>query len=308
MLVSDALAMYLDAKRAEGIAKSTARNYADHIGRWVASLPAERRNVGQPTTSDVTGHIAELRDRGRTESGVYGRYRALDLFFNWCSESEEVGRPRSPLKNSEGKRLFKVRKPSKKDPRRAAIETIDALVDAIPRGSWLQLRNRTILRLMRDTGARVGEIAEIKISDLNLKNRILHIPKSKARKYRNVRFTEKTAQEAKAYLLCRPECPPEVGDYLFVAGWNDNPEHGAKHKLTDHGIRMMLRKLCERNDMPHVNPHSIRHMFATEALNAGIRLEVVSDLMGHSDPSFTKRVYAELLDETAQREYDERWK
>ena len=45
-----------------------------------------------------------------------------------------------------------------------------------------------------------------------------------------------------------------------------------------------------------------------KALNDGIRLETVSELMGHADPSFTKKIYADLLDETVKTEYDAHWK
>lgn len=137
---------------------------------------------------------------------------------------------------------------------------------------------------------------------------MLTIPNSKSRQARQVPLTQELVEEIQAYLLCRLACPPEVAAYLFVSAVNDNPDNGIRGNWTNEGLRQMLTKQCERAGLPRINPHAIRHLFGTKALNDGIRLETVSDLMGHHDPSFTRRVYAELLSETVLREFDEHWR
>jgi integrase len=51
-----------------------------------------------------------------------------------------------------------------------------------------------------------------------------------------------------------------------------------------------------------VTPHTLRRTFGSYLLNRGLRLEVVSKLLGHASTTVTERAYAELLDETARRE------
>ena len=209
------------------------------------------------------------------------------------------------MRNHKGKRVITVRKAAAFAVRKAEVGVVDALSASVPRSNWLQLRNRVALRLLRDTGVRLGEAANVRLADLDLPGRVLLIPKSKSRKSRDVRFTKALGAEIEDYLYVRPDCPPAIAEYLFVSAVNDNPINGVRGRLTAEGLRQMLTKLCERADLPHINPHAIRHMFGNKALNDGIRLETVSDLMGHHDPGFTKRIYVKLLDETVKREYDE---
>jgi integrase/recombinase XerD len=308
MNIADALALFLEAAAAEGLAPKTLTFYSYHINCFIASLAEEKRDITKLVASDFNRFLAGERARGQSETSVYGCYRSLDRFFNWCEVSEEVGCVPSPMKNQRGRRVVKVKKPAKKAPQRAGLATVDGLIEALPRGTWIQIRNRVALRLLRDTGVRIGEAADVRIADLDLEERVLTIPKSKSRKSRQVCLTPALIDEIRAYLLCRPPCPPQVAGYLFVAAVNDNPDNGVRGRLSSEGLRLMITKLCERAGLPHTNPHSIRHMFGTKALNDGIRLEVVSELMGHHDPGFTRRVYADLLNDTVKREFDQHWR
>ena len=307
MQIEQALTLFLNTLLAEDWARKTLQFYRYHVEKFIRWLPSERRLVGDQRASDVAAFISAERTRGMSKATVYSCYRALDGFFNWCAESEEVGRPLSPMKNQDGRRVITVKKPPYKQARRAEVKTVDALIDFLPTDNWLQLRNRVAVRLLRDTGVRLNEAANIKLQDLDLTNRVLTIPESKNRKVRKVRFTTTLVEEVNAYLACRPKCSSKLAAHLFLSAINDDPAKGVRGKLTGAGLQQMLTKLCERAGLPHTNAHAIRHMFGTKALNNGIRLESVSQLMGHHDPSFTRQVYADLFDETVQREYDEHW-
>lgn len=307
MGIREALELFLALTQAEDAAHATIKSYQDHIGAFVKWLPSNRL-VSEIATNDLVQFINHERKRGLSKHTIYGRYRSLFRFFEWCEQNEVVGFPPSPFKNSRGRHIFKVKKPPKQIPRRAHIEVIDALIDSIPRGHWIQLRNRALLRLLRDTGIRIGEAANVKVADLDLLGRVLTIPESKSRRPRDVRLHKATVEAIQAYLLCRPVVSPKTAAYLFIGAVNDNPENGSTDKpWSSDAMRRTIAKLCERANLPHINPHSIRHLFGTKALNDGIRLEVVSELMGHHDPSFTRKMYADLLPETARQEYDEHW-
>jgi site-specific recombinase XerD len=307
MQLHNALALFLQAKEAEGAARKTLRSYHDHVTHFLASLPAASAVLGAVKASDITRYLAVERSRGMSEATVYGRYRAIDLFFTWCSENEEVGMPLSPLKNLRGKRVVKVKKPGLRDPRRAELAVVDALLAGMPPVDWLSCRNRVAVRLLRDTGVRLSEAANVRLVDLDLVGRQLRIACGKGNKVRYVCFTAALVEEIAGYLAKRPRCPPGVEAYLFVAAWNRQATRGVRGRLTASGLQQMLACQCRRLGLPHVNPHAIRHLFATKALNDGLRLETVSALMGHSDPSFTRRAYAALLQPTVQREYERHW-
>lgn len=56
------------------------------------------------------------------------------------------------------------------------------------------------------------------------------------------------------------------------------------------------------HNLSHVTPHTLRRTYATHLLNHGLRLEVVSKLLGHATTTITERAYAQLLDDTTRRE------
>lgn len=308
MNTETALKLFLSAIQAEDTALKTVQVYSLHIRKFISCLPSERQALADIRTSDVINFINHERSRGMSKATVYGEYRALSRFFNWCATSEEAGRPQSPLKNLNGERIFSVKKPPKRVPRRAELEVIEKLIDAIPQTHWIHLRNRSLLRILRDTGLRIGEAAQLKVDELSLGDRSIIVSESKSRRARVVLITPTTAKEIEAYLACRPACSPDVAAYLFVGAMNDNPERGTNNRRWESsGMWQMISKLCTRTGQPHINPHSIRHLFGTKALNEGIRLEIVSELMGHHDPSFTRKFYAELMPETTRREYNRYW-
>jgi site-specific recombinase XerD len=303
--LDDALRLYADAKSGEFIKQSSIDWYVKQINLFVAYLPPERRYLGALRTSDVTSFLASERKRGMAPTTVKCRYRALDIFFNWLENQDELSNPQSPMRRA-GKRTVKPPKVPTQEPRRAKLEDVDTLLNSIPLGTWQDLRNRAIIQLMKDTGLRVSEVVALHVADMDMQAKLLVVRDGKGGKDRRVPFSHQTVKEVSVYLMYRPACPGDVGRYLFVSAINAGGE--VRHVLTETGIRQLLKRLCRRNKVPHINPHSIRHLFALKALNDGVRVEVLSKIMGHASVDFTLKTYAPLLTQTMSDEYEEHWK
>ncbi len=67
-------------------------------------------------------------------------------------------------------------------------------------------------------------------------------------------------------------------------------------------LRRVLERACERADIQSINIHALRHAFATRALENGIPLKVVSDILGHSSISMTADIYSHVSIETMENE------
>lgn len=174
------------------------------------------------------------------------------------------------------------------------------LIASIPQVNWIDLRDRAIVRLLFDTGVRAGECVGLRVSDVNVCTRFAAIRDGKGMKDRDVFFTQELVDMLSAYLVWRPPSPL---DCLFVGAVNEDGE--VRGCLTVRGLQLMLKRRCQRAGIPHINPHSIRHLFGTRHLNNGMRLEAISHLMGHYSVEFTKRFYAEWATDALQREYDQ---
>lgn len=152
-------------------------------------------------------------------------------------------------------------------------------------------REKAIYAFFLTTGCRVSEVINIKIKDINWKNRSV-IVLGKGNKYRQVFFTEQTEQLMKSWLeVSKNE------EYLFCSErWPYSP-------LTKNGMEAIVRKLGQKAELEEsLFPHKLRHTFATNCLNAGMDMQVIQKLLGHADLA-TTQIYAELNNATIQSDY-----
>jgi integrase len=96
---------------------------------------------------------------------------------------------------------------------------------------------------------------------------------------------------------------------LLVAWLADYDDHGTGLLLTRDGVRLnrhvitrMVNRVARRAGLGHIHPHRLRHTLATQAVNRGMRLEAVAELLGHRSLRMTM-VYARISDRTVAAEY-----
>lgn len=296
MNLQDSVELFVQFKMAEMIKERTIRSYTDHIQALINYLP---KSVDVVRASDIAGFLAKERKRGLSPATIADRYRALNIFFNWRANCEEIGRPVSPMAEMKPPKVPTI------EPHRAALADVLRLIRAIPDNNWIDARDKAIVQLMHDTGLRLSETASLLVKDVDLEERIIFVRYGKGDKSRRVPFSKKTVKLVTAYLSCRPKSASHAKHLWFSAKNEDGVVRGI---LSKYGITQILKRRCVRHRIPHINPHSIRHLFGMKALNDGIRIEVVSVMMGHSSIDFTRKVYAPMLTQTTQKEYDLNWK
>lgn len=325
--LTEALRRFELAKSSDGLAVKTIRDYAYYVRIFAQTVPAERAYVGQITGSDLDNFMASERKRLAEASKakaqkrgepltkqnsdanartMRARHRALDIFFNWLEDNDDLGNPISPFRNARGKKRKPPKLP-KHEPRRAQYDDVLKILRTLPRATWLDQRDRAIVQLMLDTGLRAGEVCGLLVADVDMVRSELLVRSGKGDKDRRVPFTEKTKREVTAYLLRRPPCPSQWSAFLFLAAKNAWSVK-TRGPLKPGGLTQLWKTLSEQANVPHINPHAVRHLFGFKLLNDGVRLETVSKLMGHADPGFTLKIYAPLLSETARQEYNAHWK
>mgnify|MGYP002623750634 CR=1 FL=1 len=273
---------YLLMKASEGRAASTLYEYRLYLCAFANHCGKKLEEV---TPSDVAAWIVEERTKGLADASILARHRAVRIFFNWCVAFGYVEKSPVTMRNPKVKR---------EAPRVASLADVQALLN-YPVDDWLSYRNRAIVHLLLDTGMRVSEAASLLIHHLDLDGRLVTIPAGKDGEARVAPFSVDCQHSLTSYLEERPD----RSNQLFVSRWG---------WLTTYGIRDMLHVLCARAGVPYVNPHSLRHLFATKALNDGMRVEIVSRILGHASVDLTLRVYAHLLTETMKKEYEQYWK
>ncbi len=154
-------------------------------------------------------------------------------------------------------------------------------------------RDRALILVLLRTGMRIGELLDTRMSEVNLREKSITIREAqKNRVGRVVYLSEDACQALQVWLEKRG---PEQG-YLFYGQ--------GRQRLSYTAARVRLGKHLARAGLTYkgYSLHCLRHTCATDLLNAGMRLECVQQILGHSSIEMTRR-YARLTDNTRREEY-----
>ena len=156
-------------------------------------------------------------------------------------------------------------------------------------------RDRAMIMLLAACGLRAAEMLSIGRSAVSLEKPRRVTVVGKGNKQRTVPMTEQTARALENHIRSLPSSSP----WLFPGR---DPARGLDQSV----LNERFRTLCGDAGIPLVTPHQLRHYFASKLLNAEVSLIIVSQLLGHKNPSVTARVYWHLLDEAARvKAYEE---
>lgn len=154
---------------------------------------------------------------------------------------------------------------------------ISALLKAPNLTTWFGRRDHALLLTLYNTGARVSEIVNVKIKDVDLRRQhAIHLH-GKGRKERIVPLWLQTVTELNTWLI---DLKPDINAALFPNRYGD--------ALTRFGVNQRLKsivnsatKVCPTLKGRKISPHSIRHSTAMNLLQSGVDLTVIALWLGH---------------------------
>ena len=159
---------------------------------------------------------------------------------------------------------------------------------------FLRARNLLFLEILFDTGLRVSEAVNIKLSGIN-KSECSIKALGKGSKERIVYFGEYALNYLNEYMAIRAGINSPDKNYLFL---NKNYT-----KLTRRGAEYLINSVTKQALLKQkVTPHTLRHSFATEMLNNGCDIRSVQELLGHKSLS-TTGIYTHVTNEVVRTEY-----
>jgi site-specific recombinase XerD len=239
-----------------------------------------KRHIEEITREDLEIFIEHEQDRGLSMVSVKTRLSAVYAFLRFWHDKGVVS-PELLV------RKIRLRLP---EPLPRAIDPDDvkellAVLD--------QVRDRAMILVLLRTGMRIGELLNTQVSNVNLAERKIAIYEAEKNGVGRVVYISKDAVCAlRAWF--RKRDPNKV--LLFYAL--------GRSSLSYHGARVMFLKYIKKAGLSHkgYTLHCLRHTFASEMLNAGMRLECLQPLLGHSNIEVTRR-YAKLTDKAREEEY-----
>ena len=229
---------------------------------------------------DLEGFIEHEQDRGLRISTVRTRLACIIAFLHFLMEQDVISG--SPLRRSIKLKLPDVL-PRAMNP--ADVRKLLSVVDDI--------RDRALILLLLRTGIRIGEALGLRLNDLDIKDRKVHLFEGEKNSMGRVVYLSDDALFAIKLWLRRRDKNKE---FIFYGQGNGHICYS-----TSRGLFVKYLKKAGL-DQKAYTVHCLRHTFASELLNAGMRLECLQQLLGHQDIEVTRR-YARLTDRTREEEY-----
>ena len=251
----NSVAAFVAAKRIEGCSEKTLAYYQNTIQAMISGIGKAAQQI---TTEDLRAYLITYQSQHKTSRVTIDNIRRiLSSFFSGLEDEDYI--VKSPVRRIHKVKTAKVIKETYTD------EALELMRDNAP-----SLRDLAIIDLLASSGMRVGELVTLNRDDINFAEREC-VVFGKGDKERLVYFDARTKIHLQNYLADRDD----NNSALFVS------LKFPHDRLQIGGVEAMLRGLGRQLNLTKVHPHKFRRTLATSAIDKGMPIEQVQQLLGH---------------------------
>jgi len=239
-----------------------------------------KSQLDQLTPIDLEAFVEQQQDRGMKPATLRLRLMCIYSFLRYLVESGKLPSDRFVRK-------IRIKIPQTL-PKAMSPNDVNRLLAVIN-----DVRNRAMILMLLRTGMRIGELLNLKVYDVRLSEQKALIWEGEKNCIGRVVCLSADALQALSrwFVIRDPN-----KEYVFYSR--------RRHVMCYATARIMFKKYLDKAGLSGKNYglHSLRHTFATDLLNAGMRLESLQQLLGHSSLEMTLR-YARLTDQSREEEF-----
>jgi len=251
----DYVTKFISAKRIEGCSEKSLFYYENTINSMLSAI---NKNIKHIVTDDLRDYLTEYQRKNEiSKVTVDNIRRILSSFFSWLEDEDYI------LK-SPARRIHKV-KATLCIKNTYTDEEIELMRDACQND-----RDLAIIDMLSSTGMRVGEMVTLRREDVNFQEREC-VVLGKGDKQRTVYFDARTKIHIQKYLNTRNDENPA----LFISLRDKSKALGIG------GVENLIRSLGKEAGISKAHPHKFRRTLATGAIDKGMPIEQVQQLLGH---------------------------
>ena len=246
---------FLSAKRIEGCSEKTLKYYDSTIQAMLNSIG---KGIKYIVTDDIRCYLTEYQTEKKSSKVTIDNIRRiLSSFFSWHEDEDYI--LKSPVR-----RIHKVKTGTN------IKETYSDEALELMRDNCTEFRDLAMIDTLASTGMRVGEMVLLNRNDIDFNEREC-VVFGKGDKERIVYFDARTKIHLQNYLDSRTDDNPA----LFVSLQSPH------NRMNIGGIEVRLRQLGKRLGLNKVHPHKFRRTLATMAIDKGMPIEQLQQLLGH---------------------------
>ena len=246
---------FVYAKRIEGCSEKTLKYYRTTIEKMTEAID---KGVRHMQTDDLRAYLTEYQEKhGSSRVTIDNIRRILSSFFSWLEDEDHI--LKSPVR-----RIHKV-KTATNIKETYTDEELEKMRD-----NCTELRDLAIVDMLASTGMRIGEMVLLNKADINFNEREC-VVFGKGDKERVVYFDARTKIHLQNYIDGRTDDDPA----LFVT------LRAPHERIKIGGIESRLREMGKALEIEKVHPHKFRRTLATMAIDKGMPIEQLQQLLGH---------------------------
>lgn len=271
---------YEASAQARGLSSRTIDHYSDVLRRIL--LPyCEREGVATPADLNKR-HLerlsVDLQQRGLSRPSIRSYLSAVNHFLRWGTREGELPAPVTAPQLRQERVLIDVLS-------RAEIDLLEAAASTE--------RDKLFVRVLADTGMRLGELRGLRIDDLVLRGRerFLRV-RGKGSRERLVPIQPTLFARLERYLgHTRPQDANSAAMFLTLT----RSRNGDHQPIAEASVQHLFGYLGKQAGLAkRIYPHLLRHSFATQMLRKGMNPIQLKDILGHSSLAMLDRVYSHL--------------
>ena len=254
----------------KNFSSATITAYQRDLRSFVGSHP----NILQASSDDIKKFIADLNRRGQGPSSIARLLSCLRSFYRYAlREGLCAVNPAAVVRNPKGRSRL---------PKTLDVDQVNYLLNERPE-SDLEVRDCAMFELMYSSGIRLKELVGLNVNDVDLNEGFVHVL-GKGNKERIAPVGRAAIEAIRVWLATRKSL--DLTSPLFTSR--------LRQRLSPRSVQLRLKKFSmQRIGTNGVNPHMLRHSFATHMLESSGDLRAVQTMLGHENIG-TTQVYTHL--------------
>ena len=237
---------------------------------------------------DLRTFVNSERRRGLSPRSIQRLLSSCRTFFEFLLTEGQI--QLSPAQNISSPKLAQLL------PKAMDADLVQRLLDFKAKG-MIEVRDKALAELLYSSGLRLSEICKLNMEDLDTKERTC-VVSGKGNKTRIVPVGKKAIQAIRDWFMYRSELKQSKATSTNAIFLNNKG-----NRISPRSIQLRLEKLCLMRGLPGINPHMLRHSFASHVLESSGDLRAVQEMLGHSDIG-TTQIYTKLDFQHLSKVYD----
>ena len=266
----------------------TILSYKDDLIEYNEFLGNNFTNILNIDMNIVNNYMKYLYDRKITKSSISRKLSSIRGLYNYLVREDII----------KENHFNKIQNPKRELylPKFLKDEELDKIFSVCNSNNPTEERDTLIIELLYATGVRVSELVNIKIKDINRKEKLIKVL-GKGNEERMVIYNNHTKKALDTYLKDGYNYFNKKSSEYLILNKNGN-------KLSERYIREIINKKVSQASLDiKISPHTLRHTFATDILENGADLMTVKELLGHESLNTTS-IYTHITNEQIKKTYN----